>query len=39
MSELKPQYFPATPNDADALAALINIAGEGLPLYLWESLA
>lgn len=29
----------ATPADADALAELINFAGEGLPLYLWERMA
>lgn len=29
----------ATPNDATAMAALVNIAGEGLPLYLWTQLA
>lgn len=32
-------YRPATPDDADALAELINFAGEGLPLYLWEGMA
>ncbi len=26
----------ATPDDADVLAQLINFAGEGMPLYLWE---
>ncbi len=29
----------ATPADAEALAKLINFAGEGLPLYLWERMA
>ena len=29
----------ATPGDAKALAELINFAGEGLPLYLWEKMA
>lgn len=28
----------ATPNDADAMAKLINLAGEGFPVYLWESM-
>ena len=28
----------ATPNDADAMAKLINIAGEGLPVYLWQNM-
>jgi ribosomal protein S18 acetylase RimI-like enzyme len=36
MNALKPPIFQATAADADALAHLINIAGEGLPLYLWE---
>jgi len=30
---------PATPSDAAILAELINYAGEGLPLYLWEQMA
>jgi ribosomal protein S18 acetylase RimI-like enzyme len=30
---------PATLQDADALAALVNFAGEGLPLYLWTKMA
>lgn len=29
-------HRPATPDDADALAELINYAGEGLPVYLWD---
>lgn len=29
----------ATPADADALAELVNEAGDGLPLYLWRQLA
>ena len=32
-------FFPATPQDADALAQLVNMAGEGLPLYLWQRMA
>jgi ribosomal protein S18 acetylase RimI-like enzyme len=32
-------FFPATPEDADALAQLMNMAGAGLPLYLWERMA
>ena len=35
MIELDPPYRRATPEDAGALAELINFAGEGLPLYLW----
>jgi len=30
---------PATIQDADALAELVNFAGEGLPLYLWAKMA
>src|SRR5690606_11874388 len=29
----------ATPDDAHELAELINFAGEGMPLYLWERMA
>ena len=39
MIELEPPYRPATPEDAFALAELVNIAGEGLPLYLWTKMA
>lgn len=39
MSDTDIHCRPATPNDADALAELINFAGEGLPLYLWEGMA
>lgn len=28
----------ATVNDADTMAKLINIAGEGLPVYLWQDM-
>lgn len=33
------RYRQALPEDGDALADLINFAGEGLPLYLWEGMA
>jgi ribosomal protein S18 acetylase RimI-like enzyme len=36
MNELNIQIRDATLADAHALAELINYAGEGLPLYLWE---
>ncbi len=38
---LEPHERPrsATPEDADALAELIDFAGEGLPLYLWGKMA
>jgi ribosomal protein S18 acetylase RimI-like enzyme len=32
-------YRPARPEDAPALAELVNMAGEGLPLYLWSRMA
>lgn len=28
----------ATPDDADVMAKLINLAGEGLPVYLWQDM-
>ncbi len=36
MSEIAPPYRRAEPDDALPLAELINMAGEGMPLYLWE---
>lgn len=39
MIELEPPYRPAVPDDAGELAELINYAGEGMPLYLWEKMA
>ena len=39
MIELPPPFRYATPDDASALAELINHAGEGLPLYLWAKMA
>jgi len=39
MIQLKPPLRPAVIDDADALAELVNYAGEGLPLYLWTTLA
>ena len=37
--ELDAPFRRAEPDDAAALAELINFAGEGLPLYLWERMA
>jgi GNAT superfamily N-acetyltransferase len=37
--ELKPPFRAATPSDATALTAFVNMAGEGLPLYLWSKMA
>ena len=34
-----PLIRPATLQDTQALAELVNFAGEGLPLYLWEKMA
>ncbi len=39
MISLNPPFRAATPEDAAALAELINFAGEGLPVYLWEKMA
>ncbi len=39
MTELKPPHRPATPEDAHALAELLNMAGDGMPEYLWEGMA
>jgi ribosomal protein S18 acetylase RimI-like enzyme len=39
MIELQASFRPATPGDAPALAELVNLAGEGLPLYLWSRMA
>ena len=39
MSKLSPPLRRATRDDAHPLAELINFAGEGLPLYLWERMA
>jgi ribosomal protein S18 acetylase RimI-like enzyme len=38
-SLIEPPHRRATPGDAAALAELANMAGEGLPLYLWTGLA
>ena len=39
MTEPQPTERPARPEDDSALAELVNMAGEGLPLYLWAGLA
>lgn len=39
MITISPPYRRATPEDAVAMAELVNIAGEGLPLYLWTGMA
>jgi ribosomal protein S18 acetylase RimI-like enzyme len=39
MSTLRPPFRQATPADAAVLAELVNYAGEGMPLYLWEGMA
>ncbi len=39
MTTINPPYRQATPEDAMAMAELVNIAGEGLPLYLWTGMA
>ena len=39
MIEVPPPFRRAAPQDAQALAELVNMAGEGLPLYLWSRMA
>ena len=39
MTRLELPYRRASPGDALELAELINMAGEGMPLYLWEGMA
>jgi ribosomal protein S18 acetylase RimI-like enzyme len=39
MSGLSAPFRAAAPDDAPALAELVNMAGEGLPLYLWGKMA
>ena len=39
MIELTPPVRRATADDAPALADFINMAGEGLPLHVWEQMA
>ncbi len=39
MIDLKPPLRVATAQDAPVLAELVNYAGEGLPEYLWTSMA
>lgn len=39
MTKLEPPFRPATIDDAPLLAELVNYAGEGLPHYLWGTLA
>jgi ribosomal protein S18 acetylase RimI-like enzyme len=38
MEAPQPVVRPATPADAAALAELVNMAGEGMPLYLWAKM-
>jgi ribosomal protein S18 acetylase RimI-like enzyme len=37
--QLSPPFRRATPDDAQTMAELVNMAGDGLPLYLWGKLA
>jgi ribosomal protein S18 acetylase RimI-like enzyme len=39
MLDLQPPFRPATPDDAHALADLVNFASEGFAHYLWTKLA
>ena len=38
-NRVNPPYRLATSDDALAMAELVNIAGEGMPLYLWSNMA
>jgi ribosomal protein S18 acetylase RimI-like enzyme len=38
MIELPPGYRVARPDDALPMAELVNMAGEGLPFYLWSGM-
>lgn len=38
-NRLPDHYRQAVPADAMAMAELVNMAGEGMPLYLWTSMA
>lgn len=38
-NELPAGYRPANENDAAEMAELVNMAGEGMPLYLWSNMA
>lgn len=39
MVSIELPFRPATPDDSRDLAEFVNIAGEGLPLYLWGQMA
>jgi ribosomal protein S18 acetylase RimI-like enzyme len=39
MIALSPPFRHATPADAETMAELVNMAGRGLPLYLWARMA
>lgn len=39
MPNLPFSYRAAVPDDASAMAELVNMAGEGLPFYLWSKMA
>jgi ribosomal protein S18 acetylase RimI-like enzyme len=39
MIEPSPPFRRAAPDDAPVIAELMNMAGEGLPLYLWQQTA
>ena len=39
MPPAAPNIRPATLQDASALSELVNMAGEGLPFYLWSKMA
>ena len=38
MATQKPSFRPATKTDAATLAVLVDIAGEGMPSFMWSTL-
>ena len=38
MATQKPSFRPATKADAATLAVLVDIAGEGMPSFMWSTL-
>lgn len=39
MIKLEPRFRHAMPDDARILAEFVNMAGEGMPLYVWQGMA
>lgn len=39
IADIAPPFRTATPEDAPDLARFVNMAGDGMPLYLWQRMA